>query len=67
MARARSSSSSNSAKCVIVVWSKRSIAPEGRFVEDEASRAMDRGVYVPVRIDKVHLPLGFGETQAHIP
>jgi serine/threonine-protein kinase len=52
------------AKCVLVVWSKRSTAPEGRFVRDEASRAMDRGVYLPVRIDNVRLPLGFGETQA---
>jgi serine/threonine-protein kinase len=52
------------AKCVLVVWSKRSTAPEGRFVRDEASRAMERGVYLPVRIDNVRLPLGFGETQA---
>src|SRR6185437_2219270 len=53
-----------SAKCVLVLWSKRSTAPEGRFVRDEASRAMERGVYLPVRIDNVRLPLGFGETQA---
>jgi TolB-like protein/Tfp pilus assembly protein PilF len=53
-----------SAKCVLVVWSKRSTQPEGRFVRDEASRAMERGVYLPVRIDNVRLPLGFGETQA---
>ena len=52
------------AKCVLVLWSKRSTAPEGRFVRDEASRAMERGVYLPVRIDNVRLPLGFGETQA---
>jgi serine/threonine-protein kinase len=51
------------AKCVLVVWSKRSTAPEGRFVRDEASRAMERNVYLPVRIDNVRLPLGFGETQ----
>ena len=54
----------DSAKCVLVVWSKRSTAPEGRFVRDEGSRAMERGVYLPVRIDNVRLPLGFGETQA---
>ena len=54
----------NSAKCVIVIWSKRSIGPEGTFVQDEATRAQQRRVYVPVLIDKVHLPLGFGETQA---
>jgi TolB-like protein len=54
----------NSAKCVIVVWSKRSAGEEGTFVQDEATRAQQRHVYVPVLIDKVHLPLGFGETQA---
>ena len=54
----------NTAKCVIVVWSKRSVGPEGTFVQDEATRAQQRHVYIPVLIDKVHLPLGFGETQA---
>jgi TolB-like protein len=54
----------DAAKCVLVVWSKRSTGPEGRFVRDEASRAMERGVYLPVRIDNIRLPLGFGETQA---
>jgi TolB-like protein/Tfp pilus assembly protein PilF len=54
----------NAAKCVIVAWSKRSVQPEGAFVQDEATRAQQRHVYVPVLIDKVHLPLGFGETQA---
>jgi len=52
------------AKCVIVVWSKRSIGPEGHFVRDEASRAQRRHAYLPVLIDKVDPPLGFGETQA---
>ena len=54
----------NSAKCVIVAWSKRSVSEDGTFVQDEATRAQQRHVYVPVLIDKVHLPLGFGETQA---
>lgn len=54
----------NAAKCVVVVWSNRSVGPEGTFVQDEATRAQQRHVYVPVLIDKVHLPLGFGETQA---
>jgi TolB-like protein/Tfp pilus assembly protein PilF len=54
----------NAARCVIVIWSKRSVGPEGTFVHDEAARAQQRQVYVPVTIDKVHLPLGFGETQA---
>ena len=54
----------NAAKCVIVAWSTRSVGPDGTFVQDEATRAQQRHVYVPVLIDKVHLPLGFGETQA---
>lgn len=54
----------NAAKCVIVAWSKRSVGPEGTFVQDEATRAQQRRVYVPVTIDKVHVPLGFGEMQA---
>ena len=54
----------NAAKCVIVAWSNRSVGPEGTFVQDEATRAQQRHVYVPVLIDKVHLPLGFGEMQA---
>ena len=54
----------DAAACVIVVWSKRSTGPEGRFVRDEASRAQRRGTYLPITIDKVEPPLGFGETQA---
>jgi serine/threonine-protein kinase len=54
----------NAASCALVVWSKRSVGPDGTFVQDEAVRAQERHVYVPVTIDKVHLPLGFGETQA---
>ena len=53
-----------SARCVIVVWSKRSIGPDGHFVRDEATRALRRHVYLPVLIDRVDPPLGFGETQA---
>jgi TolB-like protein/Tfp pilus assembly protein PilF len=52
------------AGCVVVVWSKRSVGPEGEFVHDEASLARKRGVYMPVRIDAVEPPLGFGQTQA---
>lgn len=54
----------NAAKCVIVVWSKSSTAPDATFVRDEASRALERGVYLPVKVDDSRLPLGFGETQA---
>ena len=52
------------AKCVVVVWSKRSVGPGGHFVRDEAARAQRLQTYLPVRIDKVDPPLGFGETQA---
>jgi TolB-like protein len=54
----------DAAGCVIVVWSKRSVGPEGRFVRDEANRAQRRGSYLPVRIDRVEPPLGFGELHA---
>lgn len=53
----------DAAACVIVVWSKRSVAPKGRFVRDEATRAQRKGTYLPIRIDKVEPPLGFGELQ----
>jgi TolB-like protein/tetratricopeptide (TPR) repeat protein len=54
----------NAAKCVIVVWSARSIGASGSFVRDEASRAWEKGTYLPVKIDDCRPPLGFGETQA---
>jgi len=52
------------ARCVIVVWSRRSVGAEGRFVRDEANRAQRRGTYLPVLIDDVDPPLGFGELHA---
>jgi hypothetical protein len=52
------------ARCVIVVWSHESVGVEGAFVRDEAGRAMARGILVPVMIDRVDPPLGFGELQA---
>ena len=52
------------ARCVIVVWSRRSVGPDGRFVRDEANRAQRRGTYLPIIIDEVEPPLGFGELQA---
>lgn len=54
----------DAAKCVIVAWTKRSVGPAGDFVRDEASRARKRGAYLPVRLDAVEPPLGFGEVQA---
>jgi TIR domain len=52
------------ARCVIVVWSETSASPLGEFVQDEAGRAKARGVLLPVRIDRVPEPLGFGEIQS---
>ena len=54
----------DAARLVIVVWSKRSVGPHGNFVRDEATRALRRHAYLPVTIDKVDPPLGFGETQS---
>lgn len=54
----------DAARCVIVIWSKRSVGPDGGFVREEASRAQRRRVYVPVLIDPIDPPLGFGEKQA---
>lgn len=50
------------AKAVIVVWTRSSTA--SAFVRDEASRARDEGRLVPVMLDRVEIPLGFGAFQA---
>jgi TolB-like protein len=51
------------AKCVIVLWSELSVGPDGEFVHDEAAHAKARGVYLPVTLDPVAPPLGFGQVQ----
>jgi hypothetical protein len=50
------------AKCVIVVWSHGSVTPHR--VLDEARRGSNRGILVPIAIDGVEPPLGFGQYQA---
>ena len=50
------------AKAVIVVWTQSSAS--STFVRDEAGRARDDGRLVPVMLDKVDIPLGFGAFQA---
>ncbi|MEJ0059945.1 MAG: TIR domain-containing protein [Terricaulis sp.] len=50
------------AKAVIVVWTAGSAA--STFVRDEAGRARDEGRLVPVLLDPVQIPLGFGSFQA---
>ncbi len=52
----------NGAKAVIVVWTAGSAA--STFVRDEAGRARDEGRLVPVMLDQVQIPLGFGAFQA---
>jgi TPR repeat protein len=49
-------------KAVLVVWSVASTARP--WVLDEASVGRDRGVLVPVLIEKVDAPLGFRQMQA---
>lgn len=49
------------AKSVVVLWSKHSIASE--WVKNEAAVASERGVLVPAIIDTVKLPLEFRRKQ----
>ncbi len=51
----------NEARCVIVMWSKRSA--QSRYVKDEASYALDFDKLVPVAIEEVHLPFRFRNIQ----
>jgi hypothetical protein len=50
------------AKCVVVVWSPNSI--ESEFVIEEAQSGKNRHVLIPVLIESVQPPLGFGLIQA---
>ena len=52
-----------SAACVLVVWTETSVGPSGQFVQDEAERAKKRGIYLPIALDAVEVPLGFGQDQ----
>ena len=49
------------APCVVVLWSRASIASE--YVQDEATVAKERGALVPALIDDVRPPLGFRQRQ----
>jgi hypothetical protein len=59
--RANVEAALNDAGCVIVVWTKASIGPDGGFARDAAARGKGRAVLVPVLFEHVHPPLGFGE------
>jgi tetratricopeptide (TPR) repeat protein len=51
----------HAARRVIVLWSSTAVASS--FVRDESARARDAGKLLPVRIEAVDLPLGFGQLQ----
>ena len=52
------------AKCVIVVWSEASVGTQVEFVRHEALRAKQRGALLPVLLDEVEPPPGFGEMRS---
>ena len=50
------------ARCVVVVWSRHSVSSS--WVREEAEEGRKRGVLIPVLIDEIRPPLGFGLIQA---
>jgi hypothetical protein len=50
------------ARAVLVLWSPASAA--SNWVKDEAQAAVDRGTLIPVLIEAVKIPYGFGQYQA---
>jgi hypothetical protein len=51
----------DSAKCIIVLWSKQSVASD--WVKDEAEEGKRRRILVPAMIEDVIAPLGFRQFQ----
>ena len=49
------------ADCVLVIWTKRSVASE--WVKNEANEAAQLGKLVPVLLENVPLPLAFKRTE----
>ncbi|HUK83229.1 MAG TPA: TIR domain-containing protein [Verrucomicrobiae bacterium] len=49
------------ARCVVVVWTRRSI--DADWVRSEALEAMERKILVPVRLDDVRPPMAFRRIQ----
>jgi hypothetical protein len=54
----------DSAELCLAIWTAASVGPGGRFVREEAERALMRGAYLGVMLDGLLPPLGFGESQA---
>ena len=52
----------DAAKCIIVLWSKNSVSSD--WVKEEAQRGAARKVLVPIFIEQVAPPLGFGRIEA---
>lgn len=52
------------ARCVLVCWTSESVGPTGAYVREEAERAKHRGALLPLLLDRVAPPFGFGEVQA---
>ncbi|HEY6908187.1 MAG TPA: TIR domain-containing protein [Myxococcales bacterium] len=50
------------ARCIVVVWSKTSIA--SRWVSEEADYGHHHDILIPIRIDEVEPPIGFRTLQA---
>jgi len=48
-------------QAAIVLWSRDSV--QSRWVKEEASRALQREILIPVLVDDVELPLGFSMVQ----
>ncbi|HRP56132.1 toll/interleukin-1 receptor domain-containing protein [Agriterribacter sp.] len=52
----------NRAKCVIVIWTQRSVNSE--WVKNEASEAAQRNILAPVILENVKIPLAFRRIEA---
>ena len=50
------------ARCVVVLWTRHSVA--SNWVTDEASEAAGRHILVPVVLEEVPIPMGFRRIQA---
>jgi len=50
------------ARCVIVLWSRASIA--SKWVQEEADHGLRRNLLIPALIENVHPPIGFRSIQA---
>ena len=51
----------DTAKCVIVLWSRHSVKSD--WVKEEAEEGARRGILIPVLIEDVEIPLGFRRRQ----